>query len=145
MHFKRFAVLLLVSMVLHGCSLYKRMNRQEDCDHMIKDYNRLVRWQEAEKASIAFVYEKRRPTYNKSIEQLRRRGLSMADYRILSMQCMSDKKRAEATVEFDYYILPDNRLKTVTDHQTWIYQEANDQEPDLGEGWKLMSPLPEFK
>ncbi|MBV5349962.1 hypothetical protein JZU71_02035, partial [bacterium] len=101
--------------------------------------------QEPEKASLAFVDEKQRPDFNKAVEKLRRRGLSMADYRILAKQCMSDKKKAESTVEFDYYVLPDNRLKTVTDHQTWIYREGNDKEPDLGEGWRLTSPLPEFK
>jgi hypothetical protein len=145
MRFKFYALLLLAPLVLDGCSAYKNMNRQEDCDKIIKDYNKLVRWQEAEKASIAFVDEKQRPDFNKAVEKNRRRGLSIADYRILAKQCMSDKKKAESTVEFDYYILPDNRLKTITDHQIWIYREETDKEPDLGEGWKLTSPLPEFK
>ena len=145
MRFKLYILLLLVPLVLNGCSAYKNMNRQENCESTIKDYNKLVRWQEPEKAAFAFVDSKQRPDFNKAVEQIRRRGLSFADYRILAKQCMSDKKKAEATVEFDYYVLPDNRLKTITDHQTWIYREEYDKEPDLGEGWKLTSPLPEFK
>lgn len=145
MRIKLLLLLVAAPLLFSSCAAYKNMNRQEDCDKMIKDYNRMVRWQEAEKASFAFVDEKQRPAYNKAIEQLRRRGLSMADYRILTKQCKADKKKAEATVEFDYFVLPDNRLKTVTDHQSWIFIEENPAEPELKEGWRLVSPLPEFK
>jgi hypothetical protein len=46
-------------------------------------------------------------------------------------------------MEFDYFAMPDNRLKTVTDRQKWVYREepADDQVP----GWKLTSPPPLFK
>jgi hypothetical protein len=145
MRHKIYALLLLAPLVLDGCSAYKNMNRQEDCEKVIKDYSKLIRWQEQENASLAFVDKKQQPDFNKAVEKNRRRGLSIADFRILAKQCMSDKKMAKATVEFDYYVLPDNRVKTVTDYQTWIYREENEKEPDLGEGWKLTSPLPEFK
>lgn len=145
MRLKLYALLLLVPLILGGCAAYKNMNRQEACDKMINDYSRMLRWQEAEKASIVFVDAKKRPDFDKTAEKLRRRGISIADYRILAKECMSNKKKAEATVEFDYYILPDNRLKTLTDHQTWIFREESPAEPELAEGWKLTSPLPEFK
>ena len=142
----RFIVLLLVAPLLFGgCAAYKNMKSQENCDKMIKDYSRMVRWNEAEKVGIVFVAPKQRPAFDKTAESIRRRGVSMVDYRILAKQCLAEKKKAEATVEFDYYILPDNRLKTITDHQTWVLLEENPMEPEAGEGWKITSPLPEFK
>jgi hypothetical protein len=105
----------------------------------------MIRWQEAEKASIAFVDNKLRPVYDKTAESIRRRGVTVADYRVLAQECLPDKLKAESTVQFDYFVMPDNRMKTVTDHQNWIFQEENPTDPDRAEGWKLISPLPEFK
>ncbi|ACD94068.1 hypothetical protein [Trichlorobacter lovleyi] len=142
----RFCVLLLLLPVLFGgCASFRAKNRQDACEKMIKDYNRMIRWQEAEKAGIAFVDAKQRPSFDKGAEALRRRGVTVADYRILAKECLVEKKKAESTVEFDYFVMPNNRLKTVTDHQSWIFIEENPAEPELKEGWRLVSPLPEFK
>jgi len=138
-------VLVMMPLLLNGCAAYQKMSRNEDCETVIKNYNRMIRWQEVEKASIAFVDKKLRPDYDKTAESLRRRGVTVADYRVLAKECLGEKKKAESTVEFDYFILPDNRMKTITDHQSWIFREENPAEADLGEGWKLMSPLPAFK
>ncbi len=145
MNIRNWVLLIAIPVMLNGCAAYKNMNRKEDCDKMIKQYSRMIRWQEAEKTSMLFVDSKQRVEYNKAAESLRRRVVSIADYRILAHQCLPEQKKAEATVEFDYYIMPDNRLKTLTDHQTWIFYEENSAEPDMAEGWKLTSPLPDFK
>ncbi len=138
-------VLVLIPLLLNGCAAYQKMTRNEDCEKVIKNYNRMIRWQEAEKASIAFVDKKIRPDYDKTAESLRRRGVTMADYRVLAQECLGEKKTAESTVEFDYFVLPDNRMKTLTDRQSWIFREESPVEPELGEGWKLITPLPDFK
>jgi hypothetical protein len=138
-------ILVLTPLLLNGCATYKRINRNEECEKVIKNYNRMIRWQEAEKASIAFVDKKLRPVYDKTAESIRRRGVTVADYRVLAQECLPDKLKAESTVQFDYFVMPDNRMKTVTDHQNWIFQEENPTDPDRAEGWKLISPLPEFK
>jgi len=138
-------MLALTTLLLNGCAAYKKVSRNESCEKIIKDYNRMIRWQEAEKASIVFVDKNKRPVFDRTAESLRRRGITIADYRILAQECLVDNKKAESTVEFDYFILPDYRLKTVTDRQHWVFNEENPAEPDLDEGWKLISPLPEFK
>lgn len=138
-------LLALTSLLLNGCASYQNMNRQEECEKTIKNYNRMIRWQEAEKASIVFVDTKQRPAFDKGAELLRRRGVTMADYRILAQECLPGKMKAEATVEFDYFVLPDYRLKTVTDRQNWIFREEAPAESAPGTGWKLTSPLPDFK
>ena len=145
MRIRLFALLLIAPLLFGGCAAYKTMNRQENCDKVMKDYSRMIRWNEAEKIGMALVGPKQRAAFDKTAESIRRRGVSMVDYRILAKQCMSEQKKAEATVEFDYFILPDNRLKTITDHQTWIFLEENPQDPTAGEGWKITSSLPEFK
>lgn len=143
--FSRYLLLLLFPLVLNGCAAYQNMNRRESCDKSIKEYTKLVRWQEAEKAAIIFVDAKLRPAYDKATESLRRRHVTIADSRILAQQCLAGKQTAEATVEFDYFILPDNRLKTLTDRQIWVFRESTEDDPDLADGWKLTSPLPDFK
>ncbi|NJD39244.1 MAG: hypothetical protein FIA89_13120 [Geobacter sp.] len=144
-HFRRSLFLLMIPFLLNGCAAYQNMNRRESCDKSIKDYTRLVRWQEAEKAAFAFVDVRQRPAYDKAVESLRRRNVTIADSRILAQQCLSEKRTAEATVEFDYFILPDNRLKTLTDRQVWVFRESTKEDPEQGDCWKLTSPLPDFK
>jgi hypothetical protein len=145
MRIRFFILLALAPLLLDGCAAYRKMSRNEDCEKIIKNYNRMIRWQEAEKASIALVDKKQRPEYDKAAESMRRRGVTIADYRVLAQECLGEKKKAQSTVEFDYFIMPDNRMKTVTDRQSWILREENPAEPDLGEGWKLTSPFPDFK
>jgi len=138
-------LLVLTPFLLNGCASYQKMNRLDECEQAIKNYNRMIRWQEAEKASILFVDTKQRPAFDKAAELLRRREVTMADYRVLAQQCLPDKMKAEATVEFDYFVLPDYRLKTATDRQSWIFREDHPAESDAGKGWKLISPLPDFR
>lgn len=134
------ALVLMIS--LSGCSAYQNASRQKSCNKIIDNYSKLIRWQGLESAALSIVATEQKEAFNQDVESFRKRDVSVVDYRIRAKQCLAEKKRAEATVEFDYYVLPDNRVKTITDHQTWIYQEETGQET---EGWKLTSPLPEFK
>ena len=61
----------------------------------------------------------------------------MTDFRILTYECLPEKKSGEVIAEFDYFILPSNRIKTTTYRQEWVYQ-------DLIKSWKLKSGLPAF-
>jgi hypothetical protein len=145
MNIKHCVLLLLVSLLFCGCASYQSAHRDEGCDSAIKQYSRMIRWQEAEKASIIFIEDTQRPAFDKAAEALRRRSITMVDYRVLSHECLLEKNRARATVEFDYLIMPDARLKTVTDHQAWEFRDKTSDDVNLKQGWKLTSPLPEFK
>lgn len=135
----------LTLLLLNGCATYKKMTRQEDCDKVLKTYSRMIRWNEAEKAAILYVDQQQRDSFSKAAEAMRRRNINMADMRVLASECRAERKSAEATIEYDYFILPDNRLKTVTDRQKWVFHEENPQKPELEEGWKLTTPLPDFR
>ena len=147
MKIRRFVlgILLLCPLLISGCASYRNATRKEYCERAIRDYNKMIRWQEIESAALLFIESGNRASFDKTAEDLHRRNVTIADYRILAQHCLPEQKKAEATVEFGYFALPDNRLKTLTDHQTWIFREQNDAQPDLPEGWKLTSPLPEFR
>ncbi len=144
---KKIYSLAIVFLLLNlaSCGTIKNYNRNEDCERILKAYNQILRWDEAEKAAIAVVDRPMRDEYSKMAEAFRRRHVSMVDIRTRAQECLPEQKKAEATVEIDYYIMPDNRLKTLTDRQKWIYREKDDDKPELGEGWKLVSPMPDFK
>lgn len=138
-------LLCCLLLFLNGCAGYRTMNRQEECGKVIKNYNRMIRWQEAEKAALAYVDQEQRDSFATSAESLRRRNVTMVDMRILASECRAERKSAEAVVEFDYFALPDSRLKTATDRQKWLFREESSHTPDQMEGWKLVTPLPEFR
>lgn len=138
-------VLAVTALTLNACSYYRNYSRNDDCEKMLKAYNRMMRFNEAEKAAVAFVDRPIREEYTDAASRIRARKLSMVDLRVISQECLPKELKAEATVEIDYFVLPDSRLRTVTDKQKWIYREEDDTKPELGEGWKLVSPFPDFK
>jgi len=143
MPIRMLVVAIVLPLMLCSCAAYRTYNRGETCEKTIKDYSKLVRWLEMERAVIAMVDKEQREAYAKTAETVRRRGITMVDARILAQECRPERGTAEATMEFDYFFMPDNRLKTVTDRQQWVYRET---QPD-GQvtGWKLISPPPMFK
>lgn len=140
---RKSAVLVVLTLLLSSCSSYRAYNRGEECGQSIKSYTKLVRWNEMEKAVLSLVAAEQRSAYSQLAETARRRGITMVDVRILAQECRAEQGSAEATVEFDYFFTADNRLKTITDRQQWVYQA--DQADEKVSGWKLTSPPPPFK
>lgn len=110
----------------------------EEFDRSVKAYNRLLRWHEMEDAGMTFIDSGLREEYIKQAAILKKRGLSVTDFRILSSRCIPDKKTGDVVAEFDYYILPSNRVKTVSYRQEWVYLETLKR-------WKVKSGLPVFE
>jgi hypothetical protein len=107
-------------------------------EQSVKAYNRLLRWHEMESAGITYIDPEIRDEYLKQAETLKKRGLSVTDYRILSSRYLPEKKAGDVMTEFDYYILPSNRVKTISYRQDWIFLENS-------KSWKLKSGLPAFE
>jgi len=143
MSIRLIVLLVTVALLSCGCSAYSKYGRGEECERTIKDYSKAVRWLELEKAALTMADKEQREAYIQFADQVRRRGVTMVDFRILGQECRPDQGTADAIMEFDYFVMPDNRLKTVSDRQKWVYREqsADDQVP----GWKLTSPPPQFK
>lgn len=145
MSIKLVAVLIALPLLLSSCATYRNFNRAQDCEKSIKEYSKMVRWSELETAVLSVVDTGQREAYASAAESVRRRGLTMVDVRILAQKCRAEQGSAEATMEYDYFAMPDNRLKTVTDRQQWIYREEQPNDPDKVSGWKLTTPPPLFK
>ena len=138
-------LMLLAATLASGCassSSYAITNSSEKCDKSVKNYNKMLRWNEADKAGIAFVDVKHRLAFKQAVDSMKKREINITDFRIQVTECGLQKKDIEAVVEFDYYQLTSGKLKTVTDRQIWVYQDSTDGVPA---GWRITSPLPAFK
>ncbi|WP_298433380.1 hypothetical protein [Geobacter sp.] len=136
MPIRRLLLLVLVAVALAGCrNPYLIAERFTDSS---REYNRSIRWQEVEQACLTFA------DGGVKEECLARataaKGVSVADYRVVSTELDPEKGTATVRMEIDYYILPSTRLKSVQDVQQWRYEE---KDGDLR--WRIVTPPPEFR
>ena len=124
--------------MLTGCASVTHIGLSEEFDRSVKAYNRMIRWHEIENAGVTYFDPKLRDQYLKQAESLKKRGLTVADFRVLSLKCLPEHKSGNAIAEFDYYIMPSNRVKTVSYHQEWVYQESI-------KSWIVKTGLPVFE
>lgn len=129
-------LLLLCCLTMTACA--SEMGLREEFEKSMRAYNRMLRWQEVENAGMTYIDREQRDDFMRKADSLRKRGVTLTDFRILTFECLPDKKTGDVVAEFDYFILPSNRIKTVTYRQEWVYQ-------DLLKSWKLKSGLPPFE
>ena len=125
--------LCVICLTLAACATHTGLS--EEFDRSVKAYNRMLRWHEIENAGMTYMEPEQREEFLKQAEALKKRGISVTDYRILSSQCFLEKKTGDALAEFDYYLLPSNRIKTISYRQEWLYHEDT-------RSWKVKSRLP---
>lgn len=129
-------ILCIMYLTLTACA--NQIGVSEGLDRSVKAYNRMLRWHEVENAGITYIDQEQREEFLKQAEVLKKRGLTVTDYRILSTRFIPEKKTGDVLTEFDYYILPSNKIKTISYRQDWFYLEGN-------KSWKLRSGLPVFE
>ena len=128
--------LCFICLTLAACATHTGLS--EEFDRSMKAYNRMLRWHEIENAVMTYSDPEQREENLKQAETLKKRGLSVTDYRILSSQYIPEKKTGDVVAEFDYYVLPSIRVKTISYRQEWVYLESI-------KSWKLKSGLPSFE
>lgn len=128
--------LLISGLVLTACATQTGLS--EELDRSVKAYNRMLRWHEIENAGMTYMDPEQREEFLKQADILKKRGLSVTDFRILSTRYISEKKSGDVMTEFDYFLLPSNRVKTISYRQEWVYIENI-------KSWKLKSRLPIFE
>lgn len=136
-------VMMLVVLTLCSCAYAlqaKNANIREEFDQSMKGYNKMLRWRDIENAGVIYLDPELRETFMKTAEAIKKRGVTITDYRILTSECIPEKSSGEVVAEFDYYILPSNRIKTLVYRQKWTYLDAEDKK-----GWQLKSSLPAFE
>jgi hypothetical protein len=139
-------MVLICCLMLCSCAQFdsyfdqvKMAKINEVCEKSIKDYNKLLRWREIENAGMLYMDRELRDDFMKSAEDIKKRGVTITDYRILTTECLAEKKTADVVVDFDYYALPSTRIKTLTYRQKWIYHDTEEMK-----GWQLKTALPSF-
>ena len=136
-------VMILVVLMLCSCAYAlqaKHANIREEFEQGMKGYNKMLRWRDIESAGMIYLDPELRDDFMKTAEDIKKRGVTITDYRILTSECLPEKGTAEAVVDFDYYALPSNRIKTLTYRQKWTYLDSEEKK-----GWQLKSPLPSFE
>lgn len=132
--------LLLCCLIMAACSSISESSVRENFEKSMKSYNKMLRWREIENAGMTYMVPEQRDEFMKAAEALRKREVTITDFRILTFECLPDKGTGEVRAEFDYYILPSNRLKTQSYRQDWVYRDINEHK-----AWKLKSGLPPFE
>ena len=130
---------MISAVLLSSCAYTKQVNMREEFDLSMKGYNKMLRWREIESAGM-YLDPELRDAFTETAGKIRKRGVTITDYRILSSECSPEKKSAEVVAEFDYFTLPSNRIKTLTYRQQWIYLDTEEKK-----GWQLKSALPAFE
>lgn len=130
--------LCIVCLMPAACATYAHKGLSEELDRSVKAYNRLLRWHEMENAVMTYSDSELLEESLKQSDILKKRGLSVTDFRILSTKYLPEKKSGDVVAEFDYFILPSNRVKTVSQRQEWVYQENI-------KSWKIKNGLPPFE
>jgi len=128
-----------VLLTLCACAYTKQVNIREEFDQSLKGYNKMLRWRDIESAGMAYLDPELRDAFMKTAEDIKKRGVTITDYRVVTSEYIQEKGRAEVVVDFDYYTLPSNRIKTVTYRQKWTYLDTEEKK-----GWQLKSALPPF-
>ena len=128
--------LAVTCLSLAGCATQTSISG--DFGRSVKAYNRMLRWHEIESAGRTYIDPELRDEFLKQADSLKKRGLSVTDFRIISTKYIPESKSGDVTAEFDYYILPSNRIKTIFYRQDWVYQEKS-------KVWQLRSDLAVFE
>lgn len=137
--FVKWLSVLISCLLIAACMPAKGI--REEFETSVKGYNRMLRWREIPAAGPLYVVPEGRDQYIATAESIKKREVTITDYRILTMDFLEEKLLGDAVVEFDYYVLPSNRIKTLTYKQDWVYREMGKGKERI---WKVKSPLPAF-
>ena len=133
-----YGIILLSGVMLTACTAATGAGLSEEFDKSVKSYNRMLRWHEIENAGVTYIDPKLQEEYLKQAESLKKRGLTFADFRILTSTCLPENNSGDVLAEFDYYMMPSNVIKTRSYRQDWAYQDSLKR-------WILKSGLPDFE
>jgi len=139
----KFVTILLCCLVTAACA--SDVVVQTEFEKSVKSYNRMLRWREIENAGLTYLEQDQREAFLTRAGEIRKKEITITDYRILFMEFFSKKNTGRAVVEFDYYILPSNRIKTLTYKQDWIYDKVDKEDDSDKKAWKLKTGLPDFE
>ncbi|NJC87039.1 MAG: hypothetical protein FIB02_00660 [Desulfuromonas sp.] len=128
---------LFLALALSACTLLAPPEKQRKT--ALDDFMSALRWQRYPEAATYFTGAHRR-AFLDQIDKISK-DLNVTDVRLKRLDLKEDGRRAETSLEMDYYLLPSATLKTLRIDQTWIYFEVSDAESN---GFRITTPFPEF-
>jgi len=131
---KEILLTLLIVIILTGCSSYLILGK---FDESLEAYNRSLRWNEWDKASL-FPIDSIQQDFQNRVAAAK--DVRITDYRIVNKTYDAAKLEAIVEVEIDYYNVFSLVMKTLHDRQKWAYLDEKGIK-----GWRLTSLLPEFR
>jgi len=138
----RIMLLLSVSVIIAltgGCETIQKTVVASDFEQSSKTYNKMIRWNELEKADVVFPPPDRREEFKEKVKAAK--GVKVTDFRIKNLECNPETGEATVVLDIDYYREPSITIKTVEDVQKWKYELE-------GVGvrrWRLMTMPPDFR
>jgi len=128
-------LVFITALILSSCSYFADIRGNFD-ESQVR-YNNLFRWNELESASMFAADSVRKESIARTLAA---KNVRIVDSRVIGTRYDAEKNKATVEVEVDYHFLSTARVKTLRDTQEWAYIEERG-----AKGWRLMSPLPEFK
>ena len=125
--------LLLVIFLPLGCGTLKERARMESFGPTVQAYEQALRLADYNKAaayldpSAATAPPDLKPYQN----------IKIVEYKILHTQVSPDSLEIKQDVALQYFRLNSNIMRSIRDHQTWRYRQAD-------KTWRLQSGLPDF-
>jgi hypothetical protein len=133
----RIMLLIVVIALLGGCETLKKKNIAWELDEYSKNYNKMIRWHELDKAGAIFPPEELQAEFTRKADSAK--DVTVTDFRIKKMECSPEKGEATVILDIDYYREPSVTVKTVEDKQEWKYVGENGNKH-----WRLMTLPPDF-
>jgi hypothetical protein len=133
-------IILLVSAIalMGGCETIKNRTVTWELEENSKSYNKMLRWNEMEKAELIFPPDELRDEFKRKVQAAS--TVKVTDYRVKKMECFPEKGEATVIMDIDYFREPSITLRTVEDRQEWKYVE----EAGGKKRWRLMTLPPDF-
>jgi len=127
--------ILLVFVLIAGLVSCSK-NIHEGFQQSLDSYTNLLRRNEFDSAS-QFAAQSMREEF---ISRARVKDIRIFDFRVVNARYDEAKGKASVDVTIDYYLKTTYKAKTLLDKEEWAFIEENGVK-----GWRLMSPLPDFK
>ncbi len=127
---------IAMSLVLFiGCASYGERKQLDMLEDRTEHYETALRWGRYDIAG-AFISSKVPGHKEDNLDALKK--IKITSYKLLGRNVFEDNKEAEQKVEIRFYNIDNLIEKTITDNQTWFFDE------ELG-NWLLSSGLPDFQ
>lgn len=123
--------------LMAGCTAISNRTVAWQLDKSSKAYQKMIRWNELEKAEVLFPPEGLREEFKRKVDAAR--DVKITDIRVKKMECFPERGEATVIMDIDYYREPSVTLKTVEDKQEWKYVNEGGNEI-----WRLMTLPPDF-